>query len=44
MPVARPTRTALPWIVEATLKNKQKHFVIDGEAVVQGVDGYSDLN
>jgi bifunctional non-homologous end joining protein LigD len=25
---------ALPWIVEAALKNRQKHFVIDGEAVI----------
>jgi bifunctional non-homologous end joining protein LigD len=33
-----------PWIVEAALKNRQKHFVIDGEAVVLGVDGYSDFN
>jgi bifunctional non-homologous end joining protein LigD len=28
-----------PWIVESALKNRQKHFVIDGEAVVLGVDG-----
>jgi ATP-dependent DNA ligase len=33
-----------PWIVEAALKNRQKHFVIDGEAVVLGVDGVSDFN
>jgi bifunctional non-homologous end joining protein LigD len=33
-----------PWIVEAALKNRTKHFVIDGEAVVLGVDGYSDFN
>jgi len=33
-----------PWIVEAALKNRQKHFVIDGEAVIMGVDGYSDFN
>jgi len=39
-----PREQRYPWIVEATLKNKQKHFVIDGEAVIQGVDGYSDLN
>ena len=25
-----------PWIVESALKNRQKHFVIDGEAVVLG--------
>ena len=28
-----------PWIVEAALKNRYKQFVIDGEAVVLGVDG-----
>ena len=33
-----------PWIVESALKNRQKHFVIDGEAVVLGVDGVSDFN
>jgi bifunctional non-homologous end joining protein LigD len=33
-----------PWIAEAALKNRQKHFVIDGEAVVLGVDGYSDFD
>jgi bifunctional non-homologous end joining protein LigD len=33
-----------PWIVEAALKNRRKHFVIDGEAVILGVDGYSDFN
>jgi ATP dependent DNA ligase domain len=32
-----------PLIVEAALKNLQKHFVIDGEAVILGVDGYSDF-
>jgi ATP-dependent DNA ligase len=32
------------WIVEAALKNRQKRFVIDGEAVVLGVDGISDFN
>src|SRR5437868_2363830 len=32
-----------PWIVEAALKNK-KEFVIDGEAVVLGVDGVADFN
>jgi len=31
-------------IVEAALKNPQKHFVIDGEAVVLGVDGTSDFD
>ena len=33
-----------PWIVESALKNRQKHFVIDGEAVVLGVDGNADFN
>jgi bifunctional non-homologous end joining protein LigD len=33
-----------PWIAEATLKNRQKHFVIDGEAVILGLDGISDFN
>ncbi len=26
------------------MKNRHKHFVIDGEAVVLGVDGISDFN
>jgi ATP-dependent DNA ligase len=33
-----------PWIVKAALKNRYKQFVIDGEAVVLGVDGISDFN
>ena len=33
-----------PWIVEAALKNRAKRFVIDGEAVVLGVDGIADFN
>lgn len=33
-----------PWIVEAARKNRQQHFVLDGEAVVLGVDGVSDFN
>ena len=33
-----------PWIVEAALKNRQKQFVIDGEAVILGVDGISNFN
>jgi bifunctional non-homologous end joining protein LigD len=33
-----------PWIVEAALRNGTKRFVIDGEAVILGVDGYSDFN
>ena len=33
-----------PWIIEAALKNRQKQFVIDGEAVVLGVHGVADFN
>jgi len=33
-----------PRIVEAALKNRQSRFVIDGEAIIRGVDGYSDFN
>ena len=33
-----------PSIAEAALKNRQKHFVLVGEAVVLGIDGISDFN
>jgi bifunctional non-homologous end joining protein LigD len=33
-----------PWIAEAALKNRRNQFVIDGEAVILGVDGLSDFN
>jgi len=33
-----------PWIAEAALRNRHRQFVIDGEAVILGVDGYSDFN
>ena len=33
-----------PWIVESALKNRHEQFVIDGEAVVLGVDGRSDFD
>jgi bifunctional non-homologous end joining protein LigD len=33
-----------PLIVEAALRNCQSSFVIDGEAVLLGVDGRSDFN
>jgi ATP-dependent DNA ligase len=33
-----------PLIVEAALRNRQASFVIDGEAVLLGVDGVSDFN
>jgi len=32
-----------PWIVESALRNRTKRFVIDGEAVILGVDGISDF-
>jgi bifunctional non-homologous end joining protein LigD len=44
------TRNGYDWtsryacIVESALKNPQKHFVIDGEAVILGVDGRSDFD
>ena len=33
-----------PWIAEAALRNRRSQFVIDGEAVVLGVDCVSDFN
>src|SRR6185437_15215408 len=33
-----------PWIVESALRNRTKQFVIDGEAVILGVDGNSDFD
>jgi len=33
-----------PWIFDSALKNRHRQFVIDGEAVVLGVDGISDFN
>jgi ATP-dependent DNA ligase len=33
-----------PWIVEAALKNRFEQFVIDGEAIILGVDGIADFN
>jgi ATP-dependent DNA ligase len=33
-----------PWIVEAARKVRQKRIVLDGEAVVLGVDGIADFN
>jgi bifunctional non-homologous end joining protein LigD len=33
-----------PWIVEAARKIRQQRFVLDGEAVVLGVDGIADFN
>ena len=32
-----------PWIVDAARRLRQRQFVIDGEAVVLGVDGISDF-
>ena len=33
-----------PWIVEVALRNRHKQYVIDGKAVILGVDGVSDFN
>jgi ATP-dependent DNA ligase len=33
-----------PWILQSALSNRQTRFVIDGEAVLLGVDGISDFN
>jgi bifunctional non-homologous end joining protein LigD len=33
-----------PWITEAARKVRQQRFVLDGEAVILGVDGVSDFN
>ena len=33
-----------PWITESALKNWQQQFIIDGEAVILGVDGVPDFN
>jgi ATP-dependent DNA ligase len=33
-----------PWIVEVARNVRQKRFVLDGEAVVLGVDGVSDFD
>jgi bifunctional non-homologous end joining protein LigD len=33
-----------PWIVEAARKVRRDRFVLDGEAVILGVDGVSDFN
>jgi len=33
-----------PWIGEAALRNRVRQFVIDGEAVILGVDGISDFD
>jgi ATP-dependent DNA ligase len=33
-----------PWIVEAARANRHKHFAIDGEVVLLGVDGISDFD
>ena len=30
--------------MEAALQNRQSRFVIDGEVIIRGVDGYSDFN
>ena len=37
-------RGRFPLITEAALRNRNTSFVIDGEAVLFGVDGISDFN
>jgi ATP-dependent DNA ligase len=38
------TTGAVPAVTEAALRNRNSSFVIDGEAVLLGVDGRSDFN
>jgi ATP-dependent DNA ligase len=38
------TTCGYPLIVEAALKNRATSFVIDGEAMLLGIDGVSDFN
>lgn len=33
-----------PWIAETALRNRRRQFVVDGEAVVLGIDGVADFN
>jgi bifunctional non-homologous end joining protein LigD len=33
-----------PWIVETARKIRRSRFMLDGEAIVLGVDGISDFN
>jgi bifunctional non-homologous end joining protein LigD len=35
---------SVPLIREAALRNRQSSFVVDGEAVLLGVDGRSDFD
>src|ERR1700735_3419713 len=39
----RPWSDRYPWIVDSARRLRQKQFVIDGDAVVLGVDGISDF-
>jgi ATP-dependent DNA ligase len=39
-----PWTDRYPWIVETARKLRLRRFVLDGEAVVLGVDGVSDFN
>ena len=38
-PESHDWSTRYPWIIEAALKNRQKQFVIDGKAVILGIEG-----
>jgi hypothetical protein len=33
-----------PWIVESALRNRHRQFVIDGKALILGIDGIPDFN
>jgi bifunctional non-homologous end joining protein LigD len=35
---------AIQWIVQSALQNRQGQFVLDGEAVILGLDGVSDFD
>jgi hypothetical protein len=44
VPAGRDWTARYPLIVEAALRNRSSSFVIDGEAVLLGVNGISDFN
>jgi ATP-dependent DNA ligase len=35
---------SMRWIAEAARRNRTRQFVVDGEAVVLGIDGRADFN
>jgi hypothetical protein len=44
LPSAAMTGQALPPNRRGRAENRQSRFVIDGEAIIRGVNGYSDFN